>query len=421
MTPVLFAGHTDPGFFLHMLRILSTGLDAALPVPACLACHESLAGVREGGRPYSLLLPLMNGVGDPGRRAELLAALAAVAPDVDRDHCRVFFDFSNEAGHPHLVRQIVALAGEAGIRRLGNLTLICQNRRLAQADMPIRHACFDAFLVAGWRVCRDLLTAEGLDTDPGSLALPEPRHDILCLNATPRFHRLVALLMLAEAGVIDLEAPDHAPDCQIPYVSYPGLVYEKADQRDPVLVDDVARRLAAEGHEKLLVHLPRLLARAPLRVDASTATGNALAFEIDLRHYRDTKLSIVTETSLGPAVQRITEKTFKPLALGQPCITIGHPHSLAVARELGYDPFDDCIDNRYDLFDDPGKLMEGAVSSVRTFLADYDRDPAFRERVRICGLRNVRWTHAGFQRHYYEAYARPLLHAILEPGAQSCG
>jgi hypothetical protein len=409
--PVLFAGHTEPGFCIHALGMLSAGLDDAWPLPACLPCHEALAGVQASGRPFSLLLPLLSGLDDPPRRAELLAALAAVAPDVDCDRCRVFFDFSNEAGHPDLVGQIVALATEAGIHRLGNLTLICQNRRLDRADLPIRHACFDFFLVAGWTACRDLLLAEGLDldADPTSLPLPEPRHDILCLNATPRFHRLVVLLMLAEAGIIDLDAPDHAPDCQIPYVSYPGLTYEQAKQRDPVLLEAVERRLTADGQERLLVHLPRLLARTPLRVDALTATGHTLAFAIDLRLYRDSKLSVVTETAYGSEIRRITEKTLKPLALGQPCVTIGHPHSLAIARGIGFDTFDDCLDNRYDRIEDPGALMEGAVDSVRGFLAAYARDPALRTQVRISGLRNIRWTIDGFQRHYYETYARPLL------------
>ena len=416
--PVLFAGHTDPGFCIHTLGMLSAGLDDAWPLPACLPCHEALAGVQASGRPFSLVLPLLSGFDDPSRRVDLLAALAAVAPDVDRDRCRVFFDFCNEAGHPFLVGQIVALATEAGINRLGNLTLVCQNRRLDRADLPIRHTCFDAFLVAGWRVCRDLLLAEGLDihADPPSLPLPAPRHDILCLNATPRFHRLVVLLMLAEAGIIDLDAPDHAPDCQIPYVSFPGLVYDKTEPRDPATAAAVAAELVATGHEPLVQHLPKLLARAPLRVDTFTATGNALAFAIDLRLYRDTKLSVVTETSLGSEVQRITEKTFKPLALGQPCVTIGHPHSLAIARDLGFDTFDDCLDNRYDQIEDPGALMEGAVATVCGCLAAYDRDPALRTQVRVSGLRNIRWTIDGFQRHYYETYARPLLAMLLDPG-----
>lgn len=415
--PVLFAGHTDPGFFIHTLGMLSAGLHDAWPIPACLPCREALGGVRQSGRPFSLLLPLLSGLDDAPRRAELLATLATVAAEVDRGLCHVFLDFSNEATHPLLVDALVALAAEAGITRPDKLTLICQNRALEHGQMPIRHAVFDAFLVAGWQVCRQVLLAAGhrTEADPGSLPLPAPRHDILCLNATPRFHRLVVLLMLAEAGLIDLDAPDHAPDCQIPYISFAGLGYGKADPRDPATATAVAAELVATGHARLVPHLPKLLARVPLRIDTFTTTGNGLAFAIDLRPYRDTKLSVVTETALGSAVRRITEKTFKPLALGQPCVTIGHPHSLAVARQLGFDTFDDCLDNGYDLIEEERGLMEGAIASVRCFLAAYDRDPALRERVRAAGRRNIRWTLDGYQRHSYETYARPLLAAIVGP------
>lgn len=415
--PVLFAGHTDPGFFVHMLGTLSTGLHDAWPIPACLPCREALGGVRQSGRPFSLLLPLLSGLDDTPRRAELLATLAGVAAEVDRGLCRVFFDFSNEAAHPLLVDALVALAAEAGITRPDKLTLICQNRALEHGQIAIRHAIFDAFLVAGWRACREILRAEAhrIGGDPGSLLLPEPQHDILCLNATPRFHRLVVLLMLADAGLIDLDAPDHDPDCQIPYISFAGLGYGKADPRDPATAEAIAAELVATGHARLVPQLPQLLARVPLRVDTFTATGNALAFAINLRPYRDAKLSVVTETALGSAIRRITEKTLKPLALGQPCVTIGHPHSLAVARELGFDTFDDCIDNRYDRIEAERGLMDGAIASVRGFLAAYDRDPALRERVRASGRRNIRWTLDGFQRHSYETYARPLLAAIVGP------
>lgn len=416
--PVLFAAHTDPGFFLHALHTLSTGLHDAWPIPTCLPCGEALASVRQTGRPFSLLVPLLSGLDDAQRRAGMAATLAAVGSDVDSGQCHVFFDFSNEAAHPLLVDALVALAAEAGVTRPERLTLICQNRALEHGPIPIRHAVFDVFLVYGWHACREILLAAGYrsESDPESLPLPAPRHDILCLNATPRFHRLVVLLMMAEAGLIDLDAPDHAPDCQIPYISFPGIAYGKVDPGDADTMAAVAARLTALGSGHLVRYLPRLLARAPLQVDRFTATGNALAFAIDLRAYRDTKLSVVTETSLGNAIRRITEKTLKPLALGQPCVTIGHPHSLAVARDLGFDTFDDCLDNRYDRIEPERQLMKAAIASVRGFLAAYDHAPGLRERVRASGLRNIRWTLDGFQRHYYETYARPLLAKLLEPG-----
>jgi len=223
---------------------------------------------------------------------------------------------------------------------------------------------------------------------------------------------MVTLLSLAAEGFIDLDAPDYAPNCQIPYISYPGLEYEKQEQAEPLRLNEVSELLTQRGNSELIPFLPRLLARAPLRVDTFDEKGDALAFKIDIRHYRDSKISVVTETGMGPKVRRITEKTLKPLALGQPCITIGHQHSLGIARELGYDTFDDYIDNTYDLQAEPKALLRGALRSLGGYLARYAADPDLRAGLKAVGERNVRWTLDGFQAHYYEKWAKPLLKSL---------
>ena len=413
MVPVLFDAHSDAGFFVQMLRVLSAGLPDAYPIPRCIPAVDGLGDIRASQQPFNLLIPVLNSPRS-GRGTTLQQSLANVAREVNEGLCRVFLDFSNEATHPAELEVFSRQAREAGITALDRLTLICQNRRVPALDSPLRHAGFDAFLVAGWSACRKKLLEENPD---GDFAFPafqaaDPQHDILCLNATPRFHRLVTLLFLADAGFIDLDAPDYAPNCQIPYISYPGLDYEKQEQAEPRLVNEVTGLLQRSGLASLIPLLPRLLARAPLRVDTLEAKGNALAFEIDVHHYRDSKISLVTETSMGREIERITEKTLKPLALGQPCITIGHPHSLALARELGYDTFDDCIDNSYDTKMDPGALHRGALRSLREFLARFETDPALRAELKVIGARNMRWTLDGFQAHYYEQWARPLLKSL---------
>lgn len=419
MVPLLFDAHSDPGFFVQMLQVLSAGLKDAHPMPRCIPSADGLSELRASGQPFNLLLPVLNSPG-PHRGPALQQSLAAVASEINAKTCRVFLDFCNEATQPAELEMLVRLAKDAGIEALDQITLICQNRRVAELDKPIRHAGFDAFLVAGWSACRKVLLEENPDGDTAWPAFhaAEPRHDILCLNATPRFHRLVTLLSLVNAGFINLDSPDYAPDCQIPYVSYPGIDYEK---RPDGLnrVEEVTEQLRRSGLAALIPLLPRLLARTPLRVDTSEARGNALAFEIDIRHYRDSKISVVTETGMGPEIRRITEKTLKPLALGQPCITIGHPHSLAMARELGYDTFDECIDNRYDTKIDVGTLHRLAMRSLGDFLARFNTSPALRAELKSIGMRNMRWTLDGFQAHYYEQWARPLLRALTGAGAST--
>ena len=418
MVPVLYDAHSDPGFFIQMLRVLGDGLQDAAPIPPCIPSHAALAELRASGRPFNLLLPVRHGFG-AHHSAGVLQGLSAVAPEVNKGVCRVFLDFCNEATHPAEFAQFIPCIKEAGIDALEQITLICQNRRIAELGLPVRHASFDAFLVAGWSACRAVLMDENPDGQMRFDAFhgAEPQHDILCLNATPRFHRLVTLLRLVEEGFIDLDAPDHAPDCQIPYISYPGLDYVKRDAADARAVDEAIALLKRSGLGRLMPLLPRLLARTPLRVDSFEAEGNDLAFEIEVRHYRNSKISLVTETSMGPDIRRITEKTLKPLALGHPCITIGHPHALALARELGYDTFDDCIDNRYDDKANESMLHREALRSLRDFLNRFDADPELREELKRIGARNMRWTLDGFQAHYYTRWARPLLESLLGTAA----
>jgi hypothetical protein len=419
--PVLFAGHTDPGFCIHMLGMLAEHCHDEPPVPRCLPLEQNLGAVRSGNAGYSVVLAVRNALSGTPWPAALSTAAAAIAADVEAGRCRLFFDFSNEAAHRGFVEKLLALARDAGIQRSDGLTLICQNRLLEGTDVPMHHAVFDTFLVAEGLACREALEAEGLDldVDPAAVHLPEPTHDVCCLNATPRFHRIVTLLALADAGLIDLDAPDHDPACQIPYISFPGLSYDKTGPRVPTTEAAVVAQLEAAGHGALARHLPRLLARAPLRVDTFSATGNALAFAIDLRHYRDAKLSVVTETALSNEVQRITEKIFKPLALGQPCVTLGHPHMLAVARSLGFDTFDDCIVNAYDRVENPRARIAAAIEATAAFLQQWDVDPTLRARVRAGAVRNMRWTRRGFLQHYHETFGRPLLAAILDPALRT--
>ncbi len=408
MARILFGGQPDAGFCIVLLSLLYPHLDgSAQEGLACIQLSplaEGLEATRHSGDPYSLLLPCWLDLGADGVRRELGGCLAAVAADVNGGRCRVVFDYSNETAWPITAETIAELARGAGISALSAITLVSQNRLLEQQDLPIRHLCADAFLVSGWDACRRLLEEEALVLEP-----PEPQHDLLCLNATPRWIRLLALLKLAQAGLLDLQAPDHDEHCQIPYISFAGIGYGKGAAID---LADFRRILAEIQQPELLEFLEPLLARTPLRVDNLGAQGNDLAMQIDLHHYRNSRLSLVTETGMEQAHRRITEKTLKPLALGQPCVTIGHPHALECARELGYATYDDCLDNRYDSVRNWLRRMEAAIASAGAFLRAYADDPELRQRVRATNRVNRRWTRDGFARHYHARFGRPLAERI---------
>jgi hypothetical protein len=413
MPRILFGGHSDPGFFIFLVSTLSKYLDqqtqqqlATLQFSPLSQGYESAHASTEN---YSLILPAWVNFRAEDVRQNTQQCLATVAADVNGGRCRVFFDYSNESSWAATAETIAELAGSAGISNLKAITLISQNRLMSQQELPIEHLCGDVFLITGWNACRQALLSEGLDLEAGTAVFPEPKHSILCLNATPRLTRLYVLLRLAAAGVIDLNAPDHAEHCQIPYVSFPGLSYEKGEAID---LEEFKRVLVNLNQTELFEFIEPLLARTPLRVDNLEAKGNDLAMEIDLNHYRDSKLSLVTETGVDDTHCRITEKTLKPLALGQPCITVSHPHSLDCARELGYATYDDCLDNSYDSRPYWVTRTEDGLASACAFLAAFDRDEALRQRVRETSLANIRWTLTGFPRHYYERFARPVVERL---------
>ena len=411
MTRVVFAASADPGFFVHLLGVLRGSLnpDARRTLASLqISPFESgLAAARQSGEHYSVLLPPPSLM----LAEDLHQCLTAVAADVNAGRCRVFFDHCNESARLALVGAIAGLARQAGLEKLGAVTLISQNRLLSRRDLPIGHQCADLFVVSGWDACRRALQAEGAFTEAGATGLPQPRHrhEILCLNATPRWHRFYLLLKLAAVGLLDLHAPDFAEHCQIPYVSFAGLDYGKGVA---IELDDFAEQLVKMDRAELLGFIDPLLARTPLRVDALEAQGNALALAIDIRHYRDSKLSLVSETGMDDEHLRITEKTIKPLALGQPFITFGHRHSLSCARELGYATYDDCLDNSHDQHANALKRLEAGVNSAQAFLRAYPRDSELRRRVHETSLANIRWTLAGFAPHYYECFARPVVERI---------
>jgi len=414
MPRILFGGHTDPGFFIYLIRTLSQHLDEQTQQQLASFQFSPLSqgfeSVHQSTENYSLILPAWVNFHAQDVRQDLHQCLATVAEDVNAGRCRVFFDFCNESSWPATAELIAELGGQAGISKPKMITLISQNRLMSQRELPIEHICADVFLVTGWNACRLCLQNEGLDLKAGSSVFPDPQHQILCLNATPRLTRLLVLLKLAAAGLIDLSAPDHAEDCQIPYVSFPGLSYEKGESID---LEAFKAVLVNREQTELFTFIEPLLARTPLRVDSLEAKGNALAMQIDLHHYRDSKLSLVTETGVDAGHRRITEKTFKPLALGQPCITFSHPHSLDCARELGYVTYDDCLDNSYDSNPEWLSRMDSGLASASAFLAAFDRDEGLRQRVRETSLANIRWTLTGFPRHYYERFARPVVEKLI--------
>jgi hypothetical protein len=83
--------------------------------------------------------------------------------------------------------------------------------------------------------------------------------------------------------------------------------------------------------------------------------------------YATTKINVITETQYTETPGIITEKTLFALLAGQIPIVIGYPGIVEHCRQLGFDMFDDLVDNSYDYLHD-GIRYQQALELNRNLL-----------------------------------------------------
>ena len=79
----------------------------------------------------------------------------------------------------------------------------------------------------------------------------------------------------------------------------------------------------------------------------------------------DSLLYLVTETVATGRRHHITEKTFKPIAMGMPFVLVATRGSLEYLRSYGFRTFNHLWDESYDTIDDP---IERGIALVRTLM-----------------------------------------------------
>jgi hypothetical protein len=269
--------------------------------------------------------------------------------DLRSRRCILLLDLSNEGAPdvPDVFEEIYRWASEKAIAT-SSIALITQNRALASAHST-RHGqgsigflCYDYFVMA-------MAQLFGLDDESFHDKVGFARHEIhaaidnpkrysfLCLNATPRPHRIALVSLLRRTGLLaDVRLSFHGNKA--------GSEKEGAEN-----VQQVQRELERLGALDLLDVAQSYLHSDPIYVDRIDRRGNELHDAIDLQPYADTAISLVTETEFTDGqMTRITEKTVKALALGHPTIVFGNPFSLTLSQQLGFQTFAPFIDERYD-------------------------------------------------------------------------
>lgn len=342
----------------------------------------------------------------------------AVLDDLRGGRALLVFDLCNEgiAYHGNIFDALHGFADAQGIAA-ERMVWVDQNRALERVYRRVRgvsgaaamrFAQYDFFVKhAAWSFSPDC-PAPVLGGDPQAHAaamfdVGGKDRLLLCLNATPRRHRVVVLAGLLHLGLFERSA-----------VSFAGM--EQAKDGDGGSEAGVLDYLAGiQGLAHLAGACGRVMGMRGLRVDGFAQTGNALFDRIDLAPYRRSFFSLVTETECsGGEIERVTEKAVKAFAIGHPCLVAGNPGALRFLRELGVRDFAPGFDGGYDAEGDPGRRIARVLGQAFAQDLAIAADPAgWLGRMREAGVANIR--HAaggGLLAAYVARHEQPLVERL---------
>ena len=101
----------------------------------------------------------------------------------------------------------------------------------------------------------------------------------------------------------------------------------------------------------------------------STAHSHCSA-DFDLADYEATDIEVVLETLFDDSRLHLTEKSLRPIALGQPFILAGTHGSLEYLRSYGFKTFMHIWDERYDMIEDPYERL-GVIADLMKQIANW--------------------------------------------------
>jgi len=121
----------------------------------------------------------------------------------------------------------------------------------------------------------------------------------------------------------------------------------------------------------------------------------------------DSLLYLVTETVADGRRHHLTEKTFKPIALGMPFVLVGTQGSLEYLRSYGFKTFGHVWDESYDAIQDPHERIRAVASLLKTLC-----DLSVEERIALFHL--CRETVEHNWKHFYNGGFEEVLWEELQ-------
>lgn len=177
-----------------------------------------------------------------------------------------------------------------------------------------------------------------------------PRTAILCFNRAPRLHRMLTLMwlyrtfpqddFLATFAGFENSKHDYEKKFRNAAADFPGT--------DPERIVAAVEALGVPG----------------MVGEAGTALGS-IVHRADVAAHAATFFSFVTESDMSAGeIERFTEKSIKPLAMGHPIVVAGNPWTVRLLERLGFDLLRDEIDHGYDAILQPEARLSAAFRSA---------------------------------------------------------
>ena len=90
---------------------------------------------------------------------------------------------------------------------------------------------------------------------------------------------------------------------------------------------------------------------------SENTTTSYYSADFDINDYNSTDIEVILETLFDDSRLHLTEKTLRPIALGQPFILTGPAGSLQYLRDYGFKTFHSVFDESYDQISNPAKRL----------------------------------------------------------------
>jgi hypothetical protein len=220
------------------------------------------------------------------------------------------------------------------------------------------------------------------DTD-GNLAV-EPHYDpnhvpeklFLSWNRRFRTHRTLLALILEKYNLIERSV-----------ISFAKHDEERFTDTFIKLIHNMDKPIRPYGNGSIEFNskeIERFNSRLPLVIDGEKDVNKMCEdFGFTADYYKQTLVSLVTETNFTLNECTLTEKSFKPLLHKHPFIILGVPGAVRGLRNLGFQTFGEFWDESYDETDDPGNRMVKIAEILKDIGTwDDNRIRDFRMRVK---------------------------------------